>query len=203
MVSDRCGSSQVWLIDPDGANPRQATEGFHRGRRPLVSPDGKQLVFTSEVYPECGADDACNTRKLVEEKSGKVQARIYTALLYRHWTHWQGNRRSHILVSPLAGGPARDLTPGSRDVPPFSLGGADDYAVSPDNTELCFSMNRRPGARGQHQLRALRRSHRPAASRAKSLSPPAPTATRATLPTANTSPGAPRFAPDMRATAGA
>ena len=33
----------------------------------------------------------------------------------------------------------RDLTPGDRDVPPFSLGGPDDYDVSPDGKEVCFS----------------------------------------------------------------
>ena len=27
----------------------------------------------------------------------------------------------------------KDLTPGNRDVPPFSLGGPDDYAISPDS----------------------------------------------------------------------
>jgi dipeptidyl aminopeptidase/acylaminoacyl peptidase len=43
------------------------------------------------------------------------------------------------VVVPLDGGPARDLTPGDRDVPPFSLGGADGYAVSPDGSEVCFA----------------------------------------------------------------
>ena len=37
--------------------------------------------------------------------------------------------------------PARDLTPGDRDVPPFTVGGADDYAVSPDGTEVAFARN--------------------------------------------------------------
>jgi Tol biopolymer transport system component len=35
----------------------------------------------------------------------------------------------------------KDLTPGTRDVPPFSLGGPDDYAVSPDGVEMCYVMN--------------------------------------------------------------
>ncbi len=70
----------------------------------LFSPDGKNLVFTSEVYPECGADDACNQQNLDAEKISKVKARIYTELLYRHWTAWQTKRRSHLLVVPVAGG---------------------------------------------------------------------------------------------------
>ena len=35
----------------------------------------------------------------------------------------------------------KDLTPGTHDVPPFSLGGPDDYAISPDSTEVAFTMN--------------------------------------------------------------
>jgi dipeptidyl aminopeptidase/acylaminoacyl peptidase len=36
---------------------------------------------------------------------------------------------------------ARDLTPGDHDVPPFSLGEADMYAISPDGQELAYTSN--------------------------------------------------------------
>ena len=45
---------------------------------------------------------------------------------------------------PVDGGAAKDLTPGNRDVPPFSLGGPDDYAISPDGAEVCYAMNADP-----------------------------------------------------------
>jgi dipeptidyl aminopeptidase/acylaminoacyl peptidase len=35
----------------------------------------------------------------------------------------------------------RDLTPGDYDAPPFSLGGQDDYAFSPDGQEICYTSN--------------------------------------------------------------
>jgi len=143
-VSDRGGSSQIWLMDADGSNARQVTNLATEAGGVLFSPDSKSLLFTSEVYPECGADDACNKKNLDAEKNSKVRARIYTELLYRHWTAWQGKRRSHLLVVPVAGGAPRDLTPGAREVPPFSLGGADDYDISPDGQEVCYSMNADP-----------------------------------------------------------
>jgi dipeptidyl aminopeptidase/acylaminoacyl peptidase len=143
-VSDRGGSSQIWLMDPDGGNPKQATSFSTEAGGVLFSPDGKNLLFSSEVYPECGADDACNKKNLDAEKASPVRARIYTELLYRHWTQWQTRRRSHLFVTGVAGGPPRDLTPGSIDVPPFSLGGADDYDISPDGQEVCYSMNADP-----------------------------------------------------------
>ena len=66
----------------------------------LFSPDGKNLLFTSAVYPECGADDACNKKNLDADKASKVKAREYTELLYRHWTAWQTQA-----PQPPAGGP--------------------------------------------------------------------------------------------------
>lgn len=139
-VSDRGGSSQIWLMDPDGANPKQITNLSTEADGVLFSPDGKNLVFTSEVYPDCGADDACNKRNLDADQTNKVKARIYTELLYRHWTRWQTRRRSHLMAVAVTGGPVRDLTPGTRDVPPFSLGGPDDYDIAPDGQEVCYAV---------------------------------------------------------------
>jgi dipeptidyl aminopeptidase/acylaminoacyl peptidase len=140
FISDRGGSAQVWLMNPDGAGARQVTSLSTEAGGVIYSPDGKHLLFTSEVYPEC-PDDACNRQKLDAEKNSKLKARLYNALLYRHWDHWQGQRRSHLFVVGVEGGAPKDLTPGERDVPPFSLGGADDYTVSPDGQEVCFVMN--------------------------------------------------------------
>src|SRR2546421_524349 len=40
-----------------------------------------------------------------------------------------------------AGATARALTPGDQDVPPFSLGGQDMYAISPDGQEVAYTSN--------------------------------------------------------------
>jgi len=144
FVSDRSGSSQIWIMDADGSNTKQVTNLSTDADGVLYSHDGKNLVFTSSVFPECGADDACNRLKLDAEKNNKVKARITNTLLYRHWTTWEGARRSHLLVLPVTGGVAKDLTPGDRDVPPFSLGGPEDYSVSPDGAEVCYAMNSDP-----------------------------------------------------------
>lgn len=144
FISNRSGSSQIWLMDPDGGNARQVTALSTEASGVVYSPDAQHLLFTSEVYPDCGADDACNKKRLEQEKASKVKARIYTTLLYRHWNQWEGARRRHLLIVPVSGGPPRDLTPGTRHVPPFSLGGPDDYAVSADGKEVCFVMNADP-----------------------------------------------------------
>jgi len=140
-VSDRSGTPQVWRMDADGTNSRGITSLSTGAGGVLPSPDGKMILFTSDVFPSCGADDACNKKLLDEQKASKVKAHLITSLLYRHWTQWQGLTRSHLLAMPIDGGTVVDLTPGNRDVPPFSLGGPDDYAISPDGKEVCFTMN--------------------------------------------------------------
>jgi len=143
-ISNRGGSSQIWLMNPDGANPQQITNLATEADGEIFSPDGKFLVFSSSVYPECGADDACNKRNLDADRANPVKARVYTALLYRHWDAWSSRRRSHLFFVAAGGGAVRDLTPGDRDVPPFSLGSPDDYDISPDGGELCYAMNADP-----------------------------------------------------------
>lgn len=140
FISNRGGEAQVWKMAPDGSAAAQVTKISTEAGGLLVSPDGKNIVFQSAVYPDC-PDDACNKTKAEEEAKSKVKARSYTSLLYRHWTEFQGKKRNHLFVVPIEGGVAKDLTPGPRDVPPFSLGGPDDYVISPDGTEICFVAN--------------------------------------------------------------
>ena len=80
-------------------------------------------------------------KKLDESAQTKVKALIFTHLLYRHWNGYKESKRSHLMVIPAEGGASRDLTPGDHDVPPFSLGGQDNYAFSPDGQEVCYTAN--------------------------------------------------------------
>jgi len=138
------GVNQIMVVNPDGSGGAQITRLASGASNEIVSPDGKFLVFTSDVFPNCGGDDACNTRHIAAAAQDKVKARLITGLLYRHWTTWEGKTRSHLLSFALDTAKVADLTPGDRDVPPFSLGGPDDYAISPDSREVCYSMNADP-----------------------------------------------------------
>ncbi|MCS6816071.1 MAG: S9 family peptidase [Blastocatellia bacterium] len=137
FISTRDGTPQIWTMDVTGGEPQPLTRFPTGASGVLWSPDGRHLAFTAEVYPDC-PDEACNRRREEERARSQVKARIYTRLLYRHWDTWKDGKRRHLFVIPATGGPARDLTPGDHDVPPFALGGPDDYAFSPDGNELCF-----------------------------------------------------------------
>jgi dipeptidyl aminopeptidase/acylaminoacyl peptidase len=144
FISSRDGSQQIWLIDnpldANSANARKVTTIFSEAADMIWSPDGKHLLFTSDVYPEC-KDDECNKQKLEEAAASKVHAKIADRLLYRHWKSWKEGKRSHLFVVSAEGGVALDVTPGDWDAPPFSLGGQESYAFSPDSKEICFARN--------------------------------------------------------------
>jgi dipeptidyl aminopeptidase/acylaminoacyl peptidase len=138
------GTSQIWSINPDATDPRQITHLSTEAAGQIVSPDGRYLVVVSDVYPDCGSDDACNQKRLDANKVRTTDARLIKSLLYRHWNTWQGDRVTHLLSISLADGKTVDLSPGNRVTPPFSLGGPDDYAISPDSAEVAFAQNADP-----------------------------------------------------------
>lgn len=154
FISDRGAASQIWSMNPDGSDPKQITTVPTEADGEIVSHDGKFLLFTSDVYPGCAAADAppgidydanCDKTNLDQDAASKMKARVYTSLLYRHWTTYQGHRRQHILIQALDGtGKVRDLTPGNLAVPPFSLGGPEGYAFSPDSTQVTYVSNTDP-----------------------------------------------------------
>src|SRR5438093_5862878 len=155
--------TQIWMCDLDtGAGqltgkPHPVTSISTGADGGIWSPDGKNIVFVSAVYPDC-KDDACNKQRDEEQKKSKVKAKIFSRLFYRHWNAFTEFKRSHLFVMSADAGVGafvpnaqalgtsasttpRDLTPGDHDVPPFSLGGQDMYAISPDGQELAYTSN--------------------------------------------------------------
>ncbi len=140
FVSDRDGTPQIYLLDLAGGEPSKLTSFAEGFGGPIWSPDGKFLVAASEVWPEC-RDEACIDRMHQRAEKAKVKARVIEGLLYRHWDGWRDGKRSHLFRVDVATGAARDLTPGNFDAPPFSLGGAPDYDLSPDGKTLLYGSN--------------------------------------------------------------
>jgi dipeptidyl aminopeptidase/acylaminoacyl peptidase len=129
------GAPQAFLVDVAGGEPRRATDLQAGAAAIRWAPDGSALVVVTDVDPVCGADEACNRRAAA---GAEKRPHVATRLLYRHWNEWRERVRSHVLLVPLAGAAARDLTPGDRDAPPFERGDASDLALSPDGKTLYY-----------------------------------------------------------------
>jgi len=127
-VSNRDGAAkQIYLWDVATGATRKISNLQGGAGSVKWLPDGSGVVAVSDVNPDGTAPEA-------------TTAHIATSLLYRHWKAWQEPTRSHIMLVPLDGAP-RDLTPGAFDAPPFSVGGGDEFDVSPDSRELVFARN--------------------------------------------------------------
>ena len=159
FLSSREHGQQVWIADFDpttGAtsNARKLTAIATEADNAKWSPDGKSIVFTSAVYPDCPAittadfdtGNKCNAGRDAVLAASKVKAQIWTHLLYRHWDHYTGDKREHLFLVSVDGGAMRDLNPSDpHDVPPFSLEGAScGCDFSPDSKELAFTENPDP-----------------------------------------------------------
>jgi dipeptidyl aminopeptidase/acylaminoacyl peptidase len=151
------GMSQIFVASWDDAKgvlgtPQRLTNVSTEADGPVWSPDSKRILFTSRVYPGCSDktswvdEDVCDRTQDEAAAANPVKAQVFDHLLYRHWDHYVGPKRSHVLVvSATDGNAVRDLTPrrniGDAEVPTFSLGGPLGYAWAPGSEEIAYVTN--------------------------------------------------------------
>src|SRR5438105_634787 len=116
--------TQIWMCDFDTnargliGQPHQLTNISTGAEGAIWSPDGKNIVFVSAVYPDC-KDDACNKQRDDDLKKSKLKAKIFTRLLYRHWNAYTEFKRSHLFVVSADANSSTDiLSVGTAGVSP-------------------------------------------------------------------------------------
>jgi dipeptidyl aminopeptidase/acylaminoacyl peptidase len=138
FLSSRSGSSQVWRIALGGGEATQVSRLPLGVSNLIVSPDGRQLAFSLEVFPSMTIDET--VAQLAAIAARKATGRIYDSLLFRHWDAWSDGRRNHIFVMPAAGGKAIDVMPGfDADAPSRPFGGSEEFTFTPDGRSIVFT----------------------------------------------------------------
>jgi dipeptidyl aminopeptidase/acylaminoacyl peptidase len=147
FVAQREGdtAAQVYLLDlTQGGEARRITQLSTGARLPRFSPDGRQLLFQSDVYPGT-RDDADNQREAKLRKERKHQVRSYDGFPVRNWDRWLDERQVHMFTVDIASGVVRDLLAGSELVKQPGYSGRIELNVptldpvwSPDAKSIVF-----------------------------------------------------------------
>jgi len=139
FLSARSETSQVWRLPLDGGEAEQVT------RLPLdvsafaVSPDGRTLALSLEVFPSATPSET--HQQLEEQKKRKATGQTFDQLFFRHWDTWKDGRRAHLFAFPLAGGEPIDLMRGLHaDCPSKPFGGAEEFTFTPDGSAVVFAL---------------------------------------------------------------
>jgi len=139
FLSSRSGSSQVWQIAIDGGEARRVTDEPLDAGNLIVSPDGRYVAFTMEVFPD-GATVQATKERLDAAEQRKASGRVYERLFVRHWDRWNDGRRSHLFVKSVEGGPAVDVMAGmDADTPSIPFGGPEEMTFTRDGKGVVFS----------------------------------------------------------------
>ncbi|MFB3905448.1 MAG: prolyl oligopeptidase family serine peptidase [Acidobacteriota bacterium] len=131
FVSDRDGSSQIYLVPASGGEPKKVSRLKTAPSNLTWSPDGATIAFSSDVsWPD-----------QQQEEKYPSQAKTWDELFYRHWNEWRVGVRSHIFSLNLRTGHSKDLTPFDADYPTLALGGYRDIVFTPDGAWLAVVAN--------------------------------------------------------------
>lgn len=138
FLSSRSGSSQVWQIWLHGGEAIQITDLPLDVGYLIVSPTGKHLGITVEVFP--GSDIKATKQKLDEIEKRKFSGIVFDKIFIRHWDTWKDGRRSHLFVYSLEDGSVIDVMKNmNADTPSKPFGGTEEITFTPDGKAVVFS----------------------------------------------------------------
>ncbi|MEJ1974013.1 MAG: S9 family peptidase [Lacunisphaera sp.] len=156
--------AQLYVIDLAGGEAERVTNLTLGARSPKWSPDGRQLLFVSDVYPGTNDEDAVK-QAVKERKDRKYNVRVYEQFPPRFWNQWLDDKRPHLFVQEArAGAKARDLFASSKLAASPGFGGSFsdegqniEAEWSPDGATVVFiaALNRDEAARANVNTQIL------------------------------------------------
>lgn len=150
---------QVYLLTLSGGDAARVTTSATGARSARFSPDGKRIVYVSNVYPGAVTEEQ-NRAAASERKARRWNARVYDGFPIRNWDRWLDERQPHLFVQDLprpgaVAAAARNLLAGTALASAAGFAGRDndggaelDPVWSPDGRSVVFaaSTDRHRGA---------------------------------------------------------
>jgi acylaminoacyl-peptidase len=146
FMSSRGGSNQVWRADAAGKIATKVTDLLFDVGSFRTSPDGKTLVVSLSVFPDCATLE-CTKAKLDAPKAAagaKANGVVFDRIFIRHWDEWADGTRNQLFAMDLdpagaAKNPRMLLRGFDGDSPTKPFGDEGDYAFSADGKSVVFS----------------------------------------------------------------
>ncbi|WP_286833689.1 MULTISPECIES: S9 family peptidase [unclassified Proteiniphilum] len=141
FLSDETGSSQIWIINPDGGGVKQISDVDGGINGFAFSPDGKKVLFVKDVkITETAADKYPDLPK--------ASGRVVDDLMYKHWDKWVESV-PHPFVADLAENKfsnIKDLLEGEPyEAPMDPFGGMEQLDWSPDSKTIAYTSRKKTG----------------------------------------------------------
>lgn len=144
FLSSKSGSMQLWKQALSGGDAVQISSypldiGSYK-----LSPDGKSVAVSLEVFNDCN-DLACTKKRLDDTEASKVTGVLYEKLFIRHWDTWADGRNNQLFIASFTAdgkldGEPRKISNGiDGDIPSKPFGDASEYAFSPDGKTIVFN----------------------------------------------------------------
>ncbi|MDE6490497.1 MAG: S9 family peptidase, partial [Muribaculaceae bacterium] len=142
LYPDADGKSQIWTMNADGSDRRQASsvakgvDGF------LLSPDQKRVVMISSIKYARTAED-------VYPDLPKSTGRIIDDMMYKHWDEWV-TEIPHPFIADFDGNKVGEATDIMADEPLFEapmkpFGGVESFAWTADSKQLVYVSRKKSG----------------------------------------------------------
>jgi dipeptidyl aminopeptidase/acylaminoacyl peptidase len=139
FLSSRTGTVQVWRISPQGGEARQVTDLPLDAGNLLLSPDGKRMALTLDVFPGC-PDLKGTVDRLGERNRSKQSGRIFENIPIRHWDAWRDGTCTHLFCLNIDGTGITDVMKGMEaDCPSKPFGGPEEFCFTPDGGQIVFT----------------------------------------------------------------
>jgi len=145
FVSGRTGGlDQVYRTDAAGETAVQVTKAPFDVGAFKIAPDGKTIVISQAVFPDCYTLD-CTKDRLAAKGAQKTTGVVYDKLFIRHWDQWNDGLQNHLYALKLdeaglaTGDPVALMNGFNGDTPTKPFGGDEDFVITPDGKSVVFS----------------------------------------------------------------